>query len=125
MSCLHAEPRGVTNFFLALLSFFIKLSLPATLFFFFLSRRRHTRLLTVTGVQTCALPILTALNMLELETNSINVFDAAGNIRLKAGITADNFKNHAQSDTGLSDYRASIDPPRTELRSKFVARAIG
>ena len=68
---------------------------------------------------------MTALNMLELETNSISVFDSAGNIRLKAGITADNFKNHAQSDTGLSDYRASIDPPRTELRSKFVARAIG
>src|ERR1051325_7673472 len=27
------------------------------LFFFFSSRRRHTRLRTVTGVQTCALPI--------------------------------------------------------------------
>ena len=26
------------------------------IFFFFSSRRRHTRLLTVTGVQTCALP---------------------------------------------------------------------
>ena len=26
--------------------------------FFVSSRRRHTRLLTVTGVQTCALPIL-------------------------------------------------------------------
>src|ERR1051325_9660367 len=26
-------------------------------FFFFSSRRRHTRLRTVTGVQTCALPI--------------------------------------------------------------------
>src|SRR5213076_3515887 len=29
-------------------------------FFFFSSRRRHTRWLVVTGVQTCALPILTA-----------------------------------------------------------------
>ena len=29
-------------------------------FFFFSSRRRHTRLLTVTGVQTCALPIYCA-----------------------------------------------------------------
>src|ERR1051325_12090987 len=28
------------------------------LVFFFSSRRRHTRLRTVTGVQTCALPIL-------------------------------------------------------------------
>src|SRR3546814_10536860 len=29
--------------------------------FFFSSRRRHTRCALVTGVQTCALPILTAL----------------------------------------------------------------
>src|SRR3546814_13172116 len=31
-------------------------------FFFFSSRRRHTRCALVTGVQTCALPIFTALN---------------------------------------------------------------
>jgi hypothetical protein len=68
---------------------------------------------------------MTALNMLELETSNIDVFDSAGNIRLKAGITADNFKNHTLSDTSLSDYRASIDPPRTELRPKFVCRPIG
>src|SRR3546814_6500205 len=30
-------------------------------FFFFSSRRRHTRCALVTGVQTCALPILAAL----------------------------------------------------------------
>src|ERR1051325_12047004 len=30
--------------------------------FFFSSRRRHTRLRTVTGVQTCALPILRSLS---------------------------------------------------------------
>src|SRR3546814_6462098 len=30
-------------------------------FFFFSSRRRHTRCALVTGVQTCALPILLAL----------------------------------------------------------------
>src|SRR3546814_1025345 len=30
------------------------------LFFFFSSRRRHTRCALVTGVQTCALPILSA-----------------------------------------------------------------
>src|SRR3546814_3042145 len=34
------------------------------LFFFFSSRRRHTRCALVTGVQTCALPIL---SMVELE----------------------------------------------------------
>src|SRR3546814_9733634 len=32
--------------------------------FFFSSRRRHTRCALVTGVQTCALPILHALNRL-------------------------------------------------------------
>src|SRR5881397_1352725 len=33
------------------------------LFFFFSSRRRHTRWLNVTGVQTCALPIYTGAMM--------------------------------------------------------------
>src|SRR3546814_7715253 len=32
--------------------------LSCVLFFFFSSRRRHTRCALVTGVQTCALPIL-------------------------------------------------------------------
>src|SRR3546814_5181509 len=31
-------------------------------FFFFSSRRRHTRCALVTGVQTCALPILAGMN---------------------------------------------------------------
>src|SRR3546814_21171064 len=34
---------------------------PAVGFFFFSSRRRHTRCALVTGVQTCALPILLVL----------------------------------------------------------------
>ena len=66
-----------------------------------------------------------ALNMLELQTANLDVFDSAGNTRLKAGITADNFNNHFQSDTTLSDYRAAIDPAMNELRPKFVARPIG
>src|SRR3546814_9478485 len=33
------------------------------LFFFFSSRRRHTRCALVTGVQTCALPILIVRNL--------------------------------------------------------------
>ena len=35
-------------------------------FFFFSSRRRHTRCADVTGVQTCALPILTELRVSDL-----------------------------------------------------------
>src|SRR5213082_4088524 len=37
---------------------FTMLSIFCFFFFFFSSRRRHTRLCQVTGVQTCALPIL-------------------------------------------------------------------
>ena len=66
-----------------------------------------------------------ALNMLELQTANLDVFDSAGNTRLKAGITADNFNNHFQSDTTLSDYRAAIDPAMNELRPLFKARPIG
>src|SRR3546814_8048204 len=36
--------------------------------FFFSSRRRHTRCALVTGVQTCALPILTSFPMLAPRT---------------------------------------------------------
>src|SRR3546814_4179966 len=41
------------------------------LFFFFSSRRRHTRCALVTGVQTCALPILIAedLSKMKLEVS--------------------------------------------------------
>src|SRR3546814_6203525 len=35
----------------------------SVVFFFFSSRRRHTRCALVTGVQTCALPILAAFEM--------------------------------------------------------------
>ena len=46
-------------------SIFFELFRPFVLFvlsffFFFSSRRRHTRYISVTGVQTCALPILIA-----------------------------------------------------------------
>src|SRR3546814_8550351 len=40
------------------LSFFGILLSSNMMFFFFASRRRHTRCALVTGVQTCALPIL-------------------------------------------------------------------
>src|SRR3546814_2679293 len=42
--------------------FFFVLYFCVSLFFFFSSRRRHTRCALVTGVQTCALPILQGRN---------------------------------------------------------------
>src|SRR3546814_19395932 len=45
-------------------------------FVFFSSRRRHTRCALVTGVQTCALPILMVItNMLTEESESAELFD--------------------------------------------------
>ena len=38
-------------------------------FFFFSSRRRHTRCADVTGVQTCALPILTVSLLTSCDTS--------------------------------------------------------
>src|SRR3546814_2162239 len=56
------------------------------LFFFFSSRRRHTRCALVTGVQTCALPISRSLNArleplwdLFRELTSLRVMYAAAN----------------------------------------------
>src|SRR3546814_8936037 len=46
--------------------------LERVLFFFFSSRRRHTRCALVTGVQTCALPIL------NLGNNSSNLDNQNG-----------------------------------------------
>src|SRR3546814_5467010 len=42
-------------------------------FFFFSSRRRHTRCALVTGVQTCALPILNSLGLTEQQPEN-NVY---------------------------------------------------
>ena len=67
---------------------------------------------------------LTSLTLLELETNSIDVFDSNGNNRFKSGITADKFRNHAFSDTQLDDYRASIDPIKNELRPEHHTEAV-
>ena len=69
---------------------------------------------------------LTALKYVRTTKQAnLDVFDSSGVNRLKAGITADNFNNHFQSDTTLSDYRAAIDPAMNELRPKFAARPIG
>src|SRR3546814_3199726 len=49
---------------------YVRLRLVSFLFFFFSSRRRHTRCALVTGVQTCALPIFTVVAALLAATMS-------------------------------------------------------
>src|SRR3546814_9674908 len=43
------------------------LLISMSIFFFFSSRRRHTRCALVTGVQTCALPIFSASNLIKTD----------------------------------------------------------
>jgi hypothetical protein len=66
---------------------------------------------------------ITTLNMLELETSTLEVLDSNGNSRLKVGLTADNFKDHFQSSRTDIEYKASTDIYNRELRPGFIARA--
>ena len=66
---------------------------------------------------------ITTLNMLELETATLEVLDDAGLNRLKVGLTADNFTNHFQSARSYLEYKASIDPFNRELRPPFITRS--
>src|SRR3546814_1952618 len=50
------------------------------LFFFFSSRRRHTRFALVTGVQTCALPIFSAWGLQAFYGQSYIVQDDSFNV---------------------------------------------
>src|SRR3546814_9154603 len=79
-------------------------------YFFFSSRRRHTRCALVTGVQTCALPILAALNELRTEGVPLKV-SAFGQKDPAALGLAEPFSFHA-------------NPPQTVLRDLYNQAAI-
>jgi hypothetical protein len=66
---------------------------------------------------------ITTLNMLELETATLEVLDSNGNNRLKVGLTADNFVDHFQSARSSIEYKASTDAFNRELRPPFIARS--
>ena len=68
---------------------------------------------------------LTALSLLELDTNSLDVLDSAGNNRTKSGFLVDNFADHFHSLTGNQEYRASIDPQSKTLHPAFVEKNVG
>src|SRR3546814_1361219 len=71
------------------------------LFFFFSSRRRHTRCALVTGVQTCALPIFFAVNAAATATIAEATAAAAPDARLVL------VSSLAAREPGLSHYAAS------------------
>tara|TARA_Y100000033_G_scaffold8779_2_gene7888 strand:- start:1772 stop:6727 length:4956 start_codon:yes stop_codon:yes gene_type:complete len=68
---------------------------------------------------------ITALNLLELDTNSLEVLDSSGNNRTKSGFLVDNFVDHFHSATGADNYRASINPQAQTLNPAFVEKNVG
>ena len=67
---------------------------------------------------------LTALTMLELKQDNVNIYDSAGNNRFKSGIFADNFFNDIGTDTLDSNYKSSRDTIRQEIRPNFRSYSI-
>jgi len=60
-----------------------------------------------------------ALNMLEIDTKNLQVFDSSGLDRTKSGFFVDNFSTQLFSDTKNPDYRAAIDPQLNFLVPTF------
>ena len=67
---------------------------------------------------------LTALTMLELKQDNVNIYDSAGNNRFKSGIFADNFFNDIGTDTLDSNYKSSRDTIRQEIRPNFRSYSV-
>lgn len=63
----------------------------------------------------------TSLNLLEKETEALNIRDAVTGLdRFKNGFVVDNFTGHNIGDVFNTDYRCSMDFARGELRPIFV-----
>ena len=68
---------------------------------------------------------VTALTLLELDTNSLEVLDSAGSNRTKSGFLVDNFADHYHSATTSQEYKASINPQDKTLHPSFVEKNVG
>jgi len=63
---------------------------------------------------------LVTLSLLEQDAINMNVRDAATGLdRFKNGIVVDNFSNHANGETKLTQYRCAIDPENDILRAPY------
>src|SRR5881628_565394 len=81
------------------------------LFFFFSSRRRHTRCQSVTGVQTCALPIF-------LERRDVSPSRLS---RTRQAIAPSNPSDILRATGSLKDSRKRASP-RSLIRKPFSSR---
>lgn len=66
----------------------------------------------------------TTLNLLEQQTESLDVIDSNGDTRFKNGFIVDNFAGHNTGDTNSPDYLCSVDMERGELRPFFSMQNI-
>src|SRR3546814_5536159 len=87
------------------------------LFFFFSSRRRHTRCALVTGVQTCALPILGSMAMLNvvIEKKALEILADAVDRTIGTGFVHAAVLKAAQT-LAAHDYRQADKAFRSEER---------
>jgi hypothetical protein len=64
----------------------------------------------------------TSLSILEKSAQDMSIKDANGLDRFKNGFVADNFGDFQAADTTSSDFKASLDRKRKELRPSFTSR---
>lgn len=64
----------------------------------------------------------TALSLLEKSSADMSIKDSNGLDRFKNGFVADNFQDYQAGDILSTDFRASMDRSRRELRPAFTAR---
>lgn len=64
----------------------------------------------------------TALSLLEKSSADMSIKDSNGLDRFKNGFVADNFQDYQACDILSSDFRASLDRTRRELRPSFTPR---
>jgi len=67
---------------------------------------------------------ITTLSLLETNLSNLDVLDASGNDRTKAGFLVDNFSDQLASSFDNPEYRASIDPQNKILRPAFNQEAV-
>src|SRR3546814_8756687 len=73
-------------------------------FFFFSSRRRHTRCALVTGVQTCALPIFLQVNVTETHRGGLRGLHAEDMDKLVAVVAGEAFGAYVDLRSGSATY---------------------
>ena len=63
---------------------------------------------------------VTALSLLEKDTQSKQILDADGFDRFKSGFLVDNFRGHKIGDVSHPDYRCSIDTKSWSFKTTII-----